>query len=637
MTTITLTSGNDTYTSTTPGDAIFGLEGNDKITASNGGNSLFGGDGNDVLNGGAGDDYIVGDNNTNTTYHNILRGFGGDDYITSYSWYDKIAGGAGNDKVTVFALTTGQLVDGGSGSDTLILEALLNQTVPVNIVMASTFIPVVGGINGATYTNFETLIYYGGTGANTIQGGAGNDQISINIAGASGFDAGFLKGMGGDDRLEFHGLTNAGTGIEAIDGGTGNDTLVWMGRMGGVTINATLGTMTEGGAVFATFTAVENLNIEGTGGDTGTFTFTGGAGIDTLSVFATNSIIHGNAGNDNIVIYGGSSVIDGGGGDDFVNIVFDNDSAQTIHGGAGNDSLHGGSGQSQIYGDGGNDNLSANNGRTSEFGGGGDDTLYLTSSYSTLGVGSATLDGGSGRDVLSLDLSHFGSAFTADFSKATTLADGTTIVHCEAITFFSGGGDDVLKSSNDLAGLTANFLFGNNGNDTLTAAANGATLDAGFGDDTLIGGAGADKLIGSYGIDSLNGKAGADSLNGGSGKDTLTGGQGADTFIFSYYAETGNDALTRDVITDFKHAELDKIDLSLLDADGVTSGNQAFTFIHTAAFGSHAGELRYEKFNNAGTANDYTLVSGDIDGNGVSDFQIELKGLVTLAGTDFVL
>jgi len=76
------------------------------------------------------------------------------------------------------------------------------------------------------------------------------------------------------------------------------------------------------------------------------------------------------------------------------------------------------------------------------------------------------------------------------------------------------------------------------------------------GGDTLIGNAGDDILFGQGGDDKLYGGAGNDILIGGKGNDTLTGGAGADTFVW-LKGDTGND-----VITDFKHSEGDKLDLS---------------------------------------------------------------------------
>ncbi|HEX8261701.1 MAG TPA: RTX toxin, partial [Allosphingosinicella sp.] len=72
-----------------------------------------------------------------------------------------------------------------------------------------------------------------------------------------------------------------------------------------------------------------------------------------------------------------------------------------------------------------------------------------------------------------------------------------------------------------------------------------------------------------------------------------------------------------DKILDFSIGDL--IDLSVIDADSGTAGNQAFSFIGNAAFGNHAGELRYQS--NGG--NEW-LVQGDTNGDGTADFQFVL-------------
>jgi serralysin len=39
----------------------------------------------------------------------------------------------------------------------------------------------------------------------------------------------------------------------------------------------------------------------------------------------------------------------------------------------------------------------------------------------------------------------------------------------------------------------------------------------------------------------------------------------------------------------------------------------------------------------AGTANDNTIIVGDINGDKIADFQIEIDGLFNLSSSDFVL
>ena len=138
------------------------------------------------------------------------------------------------------------------------------------------------------------------------------------------------------------------------------------------------------------------------------------------------------------------------------------------------------------------------------------------------------------------------------------------------------------------------------------------------------------------------GGGGSDTLMGGIGRDTMTGGAAADHFVFTASFETGFGADTADIIKDFNPVagdQIDLIDLSAIDAN-LQAGSvtdDAFSFIGAHAFNNVAGELHYHKVNPAGTANDHTLVSGDINGDGIADFVICLDGLITLKGVDFVL
>ena len=49
------------------------------------------------------------------------------------------------------------------------------------------------------------------------------------------------------------------------------------------------------------------------------------------------------------------------------------------------------------------------------------------------------------------------------------------------------------------------------------------------------------------------------------------------------------------------------------------------------------GELHAIKLNYLGTVYDKTLIEGDTNGDGLADFQIQLKGLFNLTKADFVL
>lgn len=153
----------------------------------------------------------------------------------------------------------------------------------------------------------------------------------------------------------------------------------------------------------------------------------------------------------------------------------------------------------------------------------------------------------------------------------------------------------------------------------------------------IFGHGGNDQLRGGLGADLLNGGDGDDKLEGGLGRDKFVGGTGADTFVFKTVGDSGVSPATRDLIQDFSHADGDKVSLKGIDANENSGGNQAFHFIKGAAFHNIAGELHALKQNLPGTAHDVTIVEGDTNGDGVADFQIELKGLINLVKGDFVL
>ena len=118
----------------------------------------------------------------------------------------------------------------------------------------------------------------------------------------------------------------------------------------------------------------------------------------------------------------------------------------------------------------------------------------------------------------------------------------------------------------------------------------------------------------------------------------MTGGALRDVFDFNFANETGKTGATRDRITDFQHG-VDDIDLSNIDANGSAAGNTAFTFLAAkgAAFTGVKGQLIWSQINVANPTSDKTIISGDINGDKVADFQIELTGLKAITKGDFIL
>jgi serralysin len=142
----------------------------------------------------------------------------------------------------------------------------------------------------------------------------------------------------------------------------------------------------------------------------------------------------------------------------------------------------------------------------------------------------------------------------------------------------------------------------------------------------IVGSDTAEALLGTSLGEYILAYGGADTLTGGGGADTLMGGTGNDRFVFTALSDSptsGQDRISGFVVGDL-------IDLSGIDADAVTGGDQAFSFIGTAAF-SAAGQLRYA---NVGGV---LQVTGDVDGDGTADFRIDVTGVSSLASSDFTL
>jgi len=167
---------------------------------------------------------------------------------------------------------------------------------------------------------------------------------------------------------------------------------------------------------------------------------------------------------------------------------------------------------------------------------------------------------------------------------------------------------------------------GGTGADTLLGGGGADTLTGGDGADSLSGGSYSDSLVGGAGADTINGGTGTDVLYGGSGADNLYGGTSADRFVFRSTSDSPTSA--RDSIRDFSHSQGDKIDLSGIDAKTTVAGDQAFTLV--SSFTKVAGQLT------VGAEGDHLVVAGDVTGDGVADFAINVYTTLKPSGADFI-
>lgn len=299
--------------------------------------------------------------------------------------------------------------------------------------------------------------------------------------------------------------------------------------------------------------------------------------------------VYAGADNDLVRNYfeGGNRVDMGSGNDSYIATGYSTASNyyDIVHGGLGNDKFEVSTYQSDYYGDEGNDSFFSVGFRNYFNGGSGTDTI----SYET-------------QDE---DADLAGLGIKIDLQKGTAVTTGTsykeTLVSIEN-AIGTGVADTIYGSS------VSNKLWGDGGNDV---------LDGRSGNDILYGGTGNDKLYGG---------AGNDKLYGGTGTDYFNGGTGSDAFIFTSISDSVVGS-KRDVIVDFYPSEDDYIDLHAIDADTTFGGNQNFEFIGSKAFSGNAGELRFSG----------GIVSGDVNGDGISDFQIAVSGITKMYASDFYL
>ena len=201
------------------------------------------------------------------------------------------------------------------------------------------------------------------------------------------------------------------------------------------------------------------------------------------------------------------------------------------------------------------------------------------------------------------------------------------------VATFSGANASIATFGYDQSGADIIFrggdiFYGHTGADLdINLGLGNDTYYARAGNDTLSEqGTGYDKMYGEAGNDTLRAGAGNDTLTGGAGQDKLYGELGADRFVFNSISESARGA-ARDTIFDFSHAQGDRIDLSAIDANGTASGNGTFSFVGSDPFGGTRAELRYAS----------GVLSGDVNGDRVADFEIRVIAAVPLVKADIIL
>ncbi|QLE44367.1 calcium-binding protein [Nostoc sp. C052] len=744
---------------------LSGDDGNDYLSTSGiytyRGEPNFSSSGNNTLNGGAGDDTLNagistgnnllsgGDGNDSLSISGDLIFYSGQDSYNPSSGNNTLNGGAGDDTLRVEYYTGNNFFSGGNGNDSFYLDftipdslssGLVTQTIDggagddllsVNYSNASSGITttfntttntgeITAGTYRVDYKNIEQLNILGtayddnivsndgndtlsiGFGGNdTINGGAGDDVLSVDYSNATGeitttfntttntgeITAGTYRvdyknieqlnilGTAYDDNIVSNDgndtLSTGSGGKDTIDGGSGDDVLS-VNFYGSKGIATTFNTTTNTGEITAGISQVdykniERLNISGTAYDDNII---GNDGNDTLS--------GGYSGKDTIIGGAGNDILTGGSGDD------------TLTGGAGNDKF--------VYNF--NDSYYSNETNTdiiTDFGGVGkgsnpsaavitsSDTLQFTGGVSPTGsIFTAqnlqltqngnnleiTFEGWANSNKVILQnfslenldnlpatslrpaigniLFEGQTSITDSFDVFDANSNQTTLFNKNTVTFLNDldnnttgfdnsndvingqGGDDIIdgKSGNDL-------LRGGAGNDTLIGGEGNDTLDGGVGNNTLDGGTGDDRLnaSGSTGNNTLNGGSGNDSLNAGSstGDNLLFGGDGNDSLDisgsysnrFGYSSDSrslGNNTLNGGLGNDSLSAGGSKGDNLLSGGDGddsldvfggyITDYDQNFDF-RSSGNNTLNGGVGNDRLSAGGSTGDNLLSGGD--------------------------
>lgn len=649
-------------------DRLYGMSGNDTLWGGDGNDQLEGASGNDVLYGEAGADKLLGGKN-----NDILNGGTGT---------DTMLGGTGNDKYVVD--NTGDIVTELANEGTDEVTSSVTYTLGANVENLT--LSGTAAINGFGNTLNNTLIgnsannrleggagndiLIGASGNDTMVGGDGNDIYSVNSTG----DVTSETTTGGVDTV----YTTASITLQANIENVVVDLTATLVVTGNTLDNIMLGNAAanelRGGKGNDNVTGGDGNDI--LWGDTSLIsgtnaTYISGGGDDRLYGGVGADRLIGESGNDKLYGGVGGDTLDGGYGNDE---LYGEDDADDLNGLYGDDLLYGGNG-SDIY------RFEKINPLTLKTLGkdtivdadsSGSVVLYLNTVSNGTTLTSGTAQGNANTWVANtgelmitsgdpnsgrVDLQILGVVIPSTGQRIldVTIKD---FVNGDLGITLGGVANHHFKGTDNADVMTgtsgADTLIGKNGNDSYVINHTGdkvvELVDAGT--DTVqsmiasyqlsshlenlelvgnlavagYGNSRANIITGNDLNNTLNGDAGNDRIIGGIGADTLTGGLGQDTFIFNSINDFS--ALNvADLITDFNQSEGDLIDFSVIDANSMTSENDAFTLISADNF-SAAGQVRFDSYSNT--------LYGEINGDLIADFQLVLSGVNFVTQADFI-
>jgi Ca2+-binding RTX toxin-like protein len=539
---------------------------------------------------------------------NVLIGEDGDDTLRGGIGNDNLIGGDGNDiadyrsaSTGVSAnLATGLAQDGDGGTD---------------------FLVEVEGLRGSSHD--DTLV--GDDGDNTLHGAGGNDFL---------------------------------------DGGAGNDWASYNSASGGVTVDLSTGTASDGLGGTDTLVGIENVRggdfADSITGDDGNNQLKGGLGNDTLDGGAgTDIAVYNDAPNAlTIDLTAGTATdsitgevdtlisIEGVVGTQFADSIIGNSTGATtrefLNGGGGNDTIVGGGVNVQSI-------LNLSSYKNSSL------FIDLTSLepgssdgyQGTLTIGSDTItfDNIDGFIGTNFHDSVTGSDALNDYFRGTAGQD----------TFDGGiGGFDTLSYRNSPEAVAVNLTGGNIGipvyaDSTGDTIGQNLTLGAGQAIDGFLndqdnnnntfnfdqvsnieaveGGDGNDSIWGTAGDNRFDGGAGNDFFSGNGGNDMLIGGVGIDRASYSGFGQSGPVAISTGeggFVTKFASPALDSISgtdtLSSIESFAGTPFNDTMQGSDLVYTGTQRNGGTFELF--SGGLGDDFIDGGEGFGTGDGQFDI---------------
>jgi Ca2+-binding RTX toxin-like protein len=199
-----------------------------------------------IIDGTGLDDILIGNGTIDQLFgyagKDVLIGNEANDTLNGGLGDDLLLGGAAKDTITYVAGDGADIVDGGDGNDTMSISGTSNDDILGVVVSGG----VIAGVGGGSVVSVETFTLNLGAGNDTLSYAGTTEDISATLAGSG--STGFTGGFGGS--------------IENLTGGSGNDTL----------IGNNVGNVLNGGA--------GNDTLDANGGPD---TLVGGAGADSLT------------------------------------------------------------------------------------------------------------------------------------------------------------------------------------------------------------------------------------------------------------------------------------------------------------------------------------------------------------------